>query len=39
MNVLETSSGIQRPVEVIPLEDADYKTLTKSRYFFDWKIE
>jgi hypothetical protein len=39
MNVLETSSGIQRPVEVIPLEYADYKTLTKSRYFFDWKIE
>lgn len=39
MIVLETSSGTKHQIEIMPVEDADYKTLSKNRYFFDWKIE
>lgn len=39
MNVIEPSSGKKHHIEIKPLEDTDYKTLTKSRFFFDWKLE
>lgn len=39
MIVLETSSGTKHQIEIMPVEDADYKTLSKNRYFFDCKIE
>ncbi|WP_339864410.1 N-acetyltransferase [uncultured Algoriphagus sp.] len=39
MHVIETSSGSKHQIEIIPLEDGDYKSLTKTRYFFDWKTE
>lgn len=39
MHVIETSSGSKHQIEIIPLEDGDYKSLNKTRYFFDWKTE
>jgi len=39
MNVIETSSGNNHSVEIKPVEDGDYKTLSKSRFSFDWKVE
>ncbi|MFC2080409.1 N-acetyltransferase [Bacteroidota bacterium] len=39
MNVIETSSGNNLSVDIKPIEDGDYKTLSKSRFFFDWKVE
>ncbi|MDH5597769.1 MAG: N-acetyltransferase [Cyclobacteriaceae bacterium] len=39
MNIVETDSGKKHPVEIKPIEEVDYKTLKKSRYFFDWKNE
>jgi len=39
MNIVETSTGKKCPVEIMPVESADFKTLGKERYFFDWSIE
>lgn len=39
MNVIETSTGKIHSIEILPVEDIDYKSLTKARYFFDWKEE
>jgi len=39
MNVVELSTGNSLPADVLPVEYADFKSLTKSRYFFDWKKE
>lgn len=39
MNVIETSSGNNHSVEIKPVEEGDYKTLSKSCFFFDWKVE
>jgi hypothetical protein len=39
MNVIEPSSGKKHLVEITPIEDGAYKTLSKSRFFFDWKVE
>jgi hypothetical protein len=39
MFVLDKRSGKELEVEVSPLEDADYRRITKSRYFFDWSKE
>ena len=39
MKILDTSTGKEYSVEIIPVESDDYKTLRKDRYFFDWKIE
>jgi hypothetical protein len=39
MNVIETSSGKKHSVEIKPIEDGDYKTLSKSQFYFDWKVE
>ena len=34
MNIVEVSTGNIYPIEVLPVENTDYKLLTKSRYFF-----
>jgi hypothetical protein len=39
MTVVEVSTGKIYPIEILPVETADYKSLTKSRYFFNWKSE
>lgn len=39
MNVVELSSGKKCEVEIIPVEDSDYTSLSKSSFFFDWEIE
>jgi len=39
MNIIEVSTGKAFPIEIIPVEKADYKSLPKSRYFFNWKDE
>jgi hypothetical protein len=39
MFVFDTSLGIKHKVEIIPIEETDYKHLNKNRYFFDWKTE
>lgn len=39
MHVVEVSTGKKYPVEVLPVEDIDYKSISKSRYYFDWKVE
>ncbi len=39
MNIKEVSTGRIYPIEIIPVEKADYKFLIKSRYFFNWKNE
>lgn len=39
MNVVEVSTGILCPIEVLLVGNSDYKSLSKARYFFDWKEE
>ncbi|MFA9213576.1 MAG: N-acetyltransferase [Candidatus Methylacidiphilales bacterium] len=39
MRILETSSGNTYKVEILPVEEADFKVLGKERYFFNWKTE
>ena len=39
MYVFDTSSGKRFKVEILPLESVDFKSITKKRYFFDWKLE
>lgn len=39
MNIVEVSTRNIYPIEVLPVENTDYKLLTKNRYFFDWKEE
>ena len=39
MNIIDTSTGKECSVEIIPVESDDFKKLRKDRYFFDWKIE
>ena len=39
MIIIETSSRVKHKIEITLVEDVDYKVLSKSRYFFDWKIE
>ncbi len=39
MTITEVSTGKVYPIEVLPVESSDYKTLSKARYFFDWKDE
>lgn len=39
MHVVETASGSKYQIEILPLEQGDYKSLKKKRYFFDWKTE
>lgn len=39
MQIMEVSTGHVYPAEVLPVENSDYKSLLKTRYFFDWKKE
>jgi hypothetical protein len=39
MFLTELSSGKKTPCEITPLADADYKSITKKRYSFNWKTE
>ncbi len=39
MTVVEVSTGKVCPIEVLPIENTDYASLSKGRYFFDWKKE
>ena len=39
MNVVEVLTGKIYQIEVLLVESSDYKILTKTRYFFDWKEE
>ncbi len=37
--VIEQSTGKVHKVKIAPLEDEDFRGLTKKRYVFDWKLE
>ena len=39
MKIIETSTGKEYSVEILPVESSELGTLSKERYFFDWKIE
>lgn len=39
MNIVEVSTGKIYPIEILPVRNLDYRFLSKSRYFFDWKKE
>ncbi|MEW4925649.1 N-acetyltransferase [Algibacter sp. 2305UL17-15] len=39
MVIVETSTGKKYQVTISLVDDIDYKTLKKERYFFDWKEE
>ena len=39
MYITELSSKKHFPIEILPIESSDFKILTKSRYFFNWKEE
>ena len=39
MIVIDTETGQSKRVEIEPVESVDFKTITKKRYFFDWKEE
>lgn len=39
MNIVEILTGTTYQIEILPVEDIDYKLITKSRYFFNWKEE
>ena len=39
MKIIDTATGEKLSVDIKPVEINDFKTLTKKRYFFDWKIE
>lgn len=39
MIIIEVSTGKAYPIEILPIGKLDYRFLSKSRYFFDWKKE
>lgn len=39
MKITEVSTAKDYTIEILPVEDIDYKSLKKDRYFFDWKEE
>jgi len=39
MIVIEVSSGNSLPVEIVPIEHSDFKSLKAKRYFFNWNRE
>jgi hypothetical protein len=39
MVIVEVLTGKTYPIEILPVESRDYKLISKSRYFFDWKEE
>ena len=39
MKIVDTSTGKEYPAEILPVESADFKSVRKDRYFFNWRIE
>lgn len=39
MNVVDVLTGKTHPIDVLPVENKDYNSISKARYFFDWKKE
>ena len=39
MAIIEVATGRKLTASISPLEDADFKLITKKKYFFDWKKE
>ncbi|WP_339787506.1 N-acetyltransferase [uncultured Imperialibacter sp.] len=39
MVVIDTGTGASHKVEIEPVDDRDFASLTKAKYFFDWKQE
>ncbi len=39
MNIIEISTGKKHLTDITPVEPNEFKTLKKTRYFFDWKTE
>lgn len=39
MAIIEVATGLKLKSSVTPLVNADFKQITKKRYFFDWKKE
>lgn len=39
MHIVSTSTGTKHKIEIVPVDEADYRLLGKSRYFFDWRQE
>ena len=39
MKIVDTSTGKDYPIEILPVEHEDFKSPGKDRYFFDWRIE
>tara|TARA_R110001606_G_scaffold399099_2_gene580611 strand:+ start:92491 stop:92958 length:468 start_codon:yes stop_codon:yes gene_type:complete len=37
--VIDTGTGASHKVEIEPVDDRDFASLTKAKYFFDWKQE
>ena len=37
MAIIEVATGKKLIASISPLEDTDFKQITKKRYFFDWK--
>ena len=39
MNIVDPLKGKEYPIEILPVEREDFRSLGKVRYFFDWRIE
>lgn len=39
MSITKISSGARYPIEILPIEKSDFKSLRKSRYYFNWEEE
>jgi hypothetical protein len=39
MNIVETSTGKKIPASIRPVERADFQSLVKKRYYFEWNNE
>jgi hypothetical protein len=39
MIIVETATGNSHQVKIVSVDSIDYQTLTKKRYFFNWKEE
>jgi hypothetical protein len=39
MNIVEVLTGNICPIEVLPVRNTDFTSISKARYFFDWKEE
>jgi hypothetical protein len=39
MIVVELKTGLNKEIDITPVDQLDYKLITKSRFWFDWKEE